>query len=66
MKGESAKMKEKRQWLKIWLGHAEISEGVVFRRLIGRDQIHTGGRLEVDTDAATVCGEDQCGAVGDG
>src|SRR3984885_8236306 len=31
------------RWLKIWLKHAEIVEGAVFRRLIGRDQI--GGRL---------------------
>src|SRR3984885_1947601 len=29
--------------LKVWLEHAEISEGAVFRRFIGRDQI--GGRL---------------------
>jgi integrase len=27
------------RWLKIWLEHAEIVEGAVFRRLIGRDQI---------------------------
>jgi integrase len=26
-------------WLKIWLGHAKINEGPIFRRLIGRDQI---------------------------
>jgi integrase len=26
-------------WLKIWLDHAKISEGLIFRRLIGRDQI---------------------------
>src|SRR5471032_762847 len=25
-------------WLKIWLDHAKISEGLIFRRLIGRDQ----------------------------
>jgi integrase len=31
------------RWLKVWLEHAEIEEGVVFRRLIGRDQI--GGEL---------------------
>src|ERR1700680_5016843 len=102
------------RWLKIWLDHAKISEGPIFRRLIGRDQIgdvlhpgsiapifkrvaqwigmparfvaegalHAGGRragsrgaryrlggdhasrrVEVDSDAAAVCGEDQCGAV---
>src|SRR5271157_5364823 len=27
------------KWLKIWLEHAKISEGPIFRRLIGRDQI---------------------------
>jgi integrase len=31
------------QWLKVWLEHAEISEGALFRRLIGRDQV--GGPL---------------------
>jgi integrase len=31
------------KWLKVWLGHAEITEGEIFRRLIGRDQI--GGPL---------------------
>jgi integrase len=31
------------KWLKIWLEHAKISEGPIFRRLIGRDQI--GGAL---------------------
>src|ERR1700693_1785188 len=27
------------KWLKIWLGHAEIAEGPIFRRLIGREEI---------------------------
>jgi integrase/recombinase XerD len=27
------------KWLRIWLEHAGISEGPIFRRLIGRDQI---------------------------
>ncbi len=27
------------KWLKVWLDHARISEGRIFRRLIGRDQI---------------------------
>jgi integrase len=31
------------KWLKIWLEHANITEGVTFRRLIGADQI--GGAL---------------------
>jgi integrase len=31
------------KWLRIWLEHAKISEGAVFRRLIGADQI--GGAL---------------------
>jgi integrase len=31
------------KWLKVWLEHAEISEGAVFRRLIGRSQV--GGSL---------------------
>jgi len=31
------------RWLKVWLEHAEVEEGAVFRRLIGRDQI--GGPL---------------------
>jgi hypothetical protein len=31
------------KWLRIWLDHANISEGAVFQRLIGREQI--GGAL---------------------
>jgi integrase len=31
------------RWLKVWLEHAEIEEGAVFRRLIGRG--HVGGPL---------------------
>jgi integrase len=31
------------RWLKVWLEHAEIEEGVIFRRLIGKDLI--GGPL---------------------
>jgi integrase len=31
------------RWLKVWLEHAEISEGAVFRRLIGKNQV--GGPL---------------------
>ncbi len=31
------------RWLKVWLEHAKIEEGPIFRRLIGRDQI--GGAL---------------------
>jgi integrase len=31
------------RWLKVWLEHADIAEGVVFRRLIGRSQV--GGPL---------------------
>jgi integrase len=31
------------RWLKVWLGHSEITEGAVFRRLIGQTQV--GGRL---------------------
>jgi len=31
------------RWLKVWLVHAEITEGTVFRRLIGRNQV--GGAL---------------------
>jgi len=27
------------KWLKIWLEHAKIADGPIFRRLIGRDQI---------------------------
>jgi integrase/recombinase XerD len=27
------------KWLRIWLDHAKISAGPIFRRLIGRDQI---------------------------
>src|SRR5271169_5583543 len=27
------------KWLKIWLEHANIAEGPIFRRLIGREQI---------------------------
>jgi integrase len=27
------------RWLKVWLEHAEISEGAAFRRLIGRDRV---------------------------
>jgi len=31
------------RWLKVWLEHAEVHEGAVFRRLIGQTQI--GGSL---------------------
>jgi integrase len=31
------------RWLKVWLEHAQVGEGAVFRRLIGRDQV--GGPL---------------------
>jgi len=31
------------KWLKIWLNHAKISEGRIFRRLIGKEEI--GGAL---------------------
>jgi hypothetical protein len=31
--------RETEKWLKIWLDDAKISEGPIFRRLIGRDQI---------------------------
>jgi hypothetical protein len=31
------------RWLKVWLEHAGVEEGAVFRRLIGRTQI--GGHL---------------------
>jgi hypothetical protein len=27
------------KWLKLWLEHAEIAEGPIFRRLIGRNEI---------------------------
>jgi integrase len=38
------------RWLKVWLEHAEISEGAAFRRLIGRDQV--GGPLNPGSIAA--------------
>jgi integrase len=31
------------RWLKVWLEHAEVEEGAVFRRLVGKD--HIGGAL---------------------
>jgi hypothetical protein len=37
------------RWLKIWLEHAKIDEGAVFRRLIGQAQI--GGPLNPGTIA---------------
>jgi integrase len=30
------------KWLEIWLEHAKIAEGPIFRRLIGRDEIGAG------------------------
>ena len=107
------------RWLKVWLEHAEIDEGAVFRRLIGRAQIggplnpgkrradlqaggavdrhagasgrpgewaldarrrdsrsggaryrsrghYAGRRVEIDTDAAAICREDQCSKVRNG
>lgn len=39
------------RWLKAWLDRASISEGAVFRRLIGRGRV--GGRLQVDSVAET-------------
>jgi len=50
------------KWLKTWLEHAKISEGAIFRGLIGR----TGRRMKVDADAVAICGENQCGTVRDG
>jgi len=55
------------KWLKIWLEHAKIEEGPVFRRLSGRDQIgealHSGSiapdfqaRCAVDRHAGEVRG----------
>jgi hypothetical protein len=42
--GRSAYLsRETVKWLKIWLEHAGINEGTLFRRLIGRNQI--GGPL---------------------
>ena len=42
--GRSAYLsRETVRWLKRWLENAEISEGVLFRRLIGRDKV--GGAL---------------------
>jgi hypothetical protein len=38
-------------WLKIWIEHAQIEEGAVFRRLIGMDQI--GGALNPGSIAPT-------------
>ena len=38
--GRSAYLsRETVSWLKIWLEHADINEGTVFRRLIGQNQI---------------------------
>jgi hypothetical protein len=37
------------RWLKVWLEHADISEGAVFRRLIGRKQV--GGALNPESIA---------------
>jgi hypothetical protein len=104
------------RWLKVWIAHAQIKDGALFRRLIGRNQIcgalnpgsialvfkrvaqwigmperfvaqvsgHSGrvgaaqdlaeldidlaaitqgGGVEVDADAAEICGEDQCGKI---
>jgi integrase len=31
------------KWLRVWIEHAEIEDGAIFRRLIGRDQV--GGVL---------------------
>jgi len=31
------------KWLKVWLQHSGVTEGAVFRRLIGKD--HVGGPL---------------------
>jgi hypothetical protein len=31
--------RESAKWLKLWLDHAKINHGPIFRRLIGRDQI---------------------------
>jgi integrase len=38
------------RWLKVWLAHAQITEGAVFRRLIGKNQI--GGALNPGSIAA--------------
>jgi len=33
------------KWLKIWLEHAKINQGAVFRRLVGRDETGQGPAL---------------------
>jgi integrase len=38
------------RWLKVWLAHAQITEGAVFRRLVGKNQI--GGALNPGSIAA--------------
>jgi integrase len=39
------------RWLKIWIAHAQIEDGTLFRRLIGRNQIG-GGALNAGSIAA--------------
>lgn len=41
--------RESVRWLKVWLKHAEISEGAMFRRLIGRGRV--GGPLNTGSVA---------------
>jgi len=41
--------RETMKWLKIWLEHAKIEEGAIFRRLLGRDQV--GGPLNAGSIA---------------
>jgi integrase len=62
--------RETAKWLKIWLEHAKIAEGPIFRPLIGAEQIggcaksgqhraniHTGGAVEWDAGAVRGGGE---------
>jgi integrase len=48
------------KWLKIWLEHAEIAEGPIFRRLIGRDQISGALDDDVPDGAGAMIWEQGC------
>jgi hypothetical protein len=59
---DAGKVRGRGQWALDEGGCSTGSRGA--RHRLGGD--HAGGRMEVDADAAAICRQDQCGAVGDG
>jgi integrase len=50
--GRAYLSRETVKWLKIWLEHAKIAAGPIFRRLIGRDQIRAAAATDRDGEVS--------------